>query len=237
MSVGLAHPPTDKELARLYWELAQIGAPSVGSKSRWPYDPQGTEALLAIAGDMLRYDPRLLSILLHYVVQRWNTLNPRVLREVMTSMRWPQALLVVFEFAKAATSNRELDLFVDYVSADWAPRDPAEKIFFDAERPGSRMARRNAGRNLSPYRRWGFVGTERPKANVFTDRAVGAYDARTRQRIRRRLLESSGRISLNDYLDAIDHSVSRQQAYNDLRNDGTLTLEGRGRGARWCAIQ
>ena len=146
MSSGLLdHPPTDDELARLYWELAQLGAPSVGKKVPWSYSPDSPESLLAMAGDMLRYNPRLLSILLQFIVEHWDCLNPRALRESMAKIRWPQALLVVFEFAKIASSKRELHWFVEYVSAGMFARDPAEKFFFDAERPGSRIAKRHAG--------------------------------------------------------------------------------------------
>jgi hypothetical protein len=35
------------------------------------------------------------------------------------------------------------------------------------------------------------------------------------------------------YLDAVDHSVSRQQARADLLGHPRLGLVGRGRGARW----
>ncbi len=227
------HAPSDDELARLYWELAQLGAPSVGRKESWPYDPESPEALLALAGDMLRYDPRLLSILLQFVLEHWGALNPRELRACMTPMRWPQALLVVFEFAKLSTSDPELNWFLDYLLAGWRPMDPAERFFFDAERPGSRMAKRNAGRNLRPYARWGFVGTERPTSDVFTKRAVGSYDAYTRGLIRAELLKARGEVTLAEYLEALDHSVSRQQAYNDLRGDERLALTGHGRGARW----
>ena len=234
MSSGLLdHPPTDDELARLYWELAQLGAPSIGKKVPWSYSPDSLESLLAMAGDMLRYNPRLLSILLQFIVEHWDCLNPRALRESMAKMRWPQALLVVFEFAKIASSKRELHWFVEYVSAGVFARDPAEKFFFDAERPGSRIAKRHAGRNLAPYRRWGFVAVERPASNVFTKKIVGAYDASTRRWIRRELFESRLQLSVSDYLEAIDHCVSRQQAYNDLRNDKTLAVDGHGRGARW----
>lgn len=229
----LRHAPTQAELERLYHELAQLGAPSVGRRSAWPYRPERTEDLLALAGEMLRYDPRLLSVLLQLVLARWSSLDPLALRRAMRAMRFPQALLVVLAFSKSADPDPELGHFVDYVSAGWPRVDPAERFFLDAERPGSRSAERRLGRNLAPYARWGFVGTERPIADAATKRTVGRYDAATRRLILDDLVAAGRTFSLADYLDAVDHAVSRQQARADLRSHAALVLEGHGRGARY----
>jgi hypothetical protein len=103
----------------------------------------------------------------------------------------------------------------------------------DAERPGSRVAERRMGRNLAAYARWGFVGTERPIADPVTKRALGRYDALTRQTILRELIERRDVLSLADYLDAVDHAISRQQALTDLHRSSELQVQGHGRGAKW----
>jgi hypothetical protein len=221
------------ELERLYHELARIGATAVGRKRPWPYRPRTREELAVLAAEMLRYDPRLLSILLQLVLSGWRECNPLELRRLLAGMRWPQALLVVLEFAKAASSDSELRYFCDYVAAGWPRLDPSERFFLDAERPGSRMAGRNLGRNLGAYARWGFVGHERPTVDPATKRTVGRYDARTRREI---LLDLAGRtngFTLADYLGAVDHAVSRQQALKDLKSCPELAGSGHGRGAKW----
>jgi hypothetical protein len=138
---------------------------------------------------------------------------------------------VVLDFARLATADPELRRFADYVTADWPRLGTAERFFLDAERPGSRTAERRLGRNLQPYARWGFVGVERPIADLATKRTVGRYDARTRRTILRELAERRGVVTLAEYLAAVDHSITRQQALADLRT--ALVLEGHGRGARW----
>jgi len=231
----LRHPPTAEELERLYHELALLGAPSVGRRRRWAYGVASREALLALAGEMLRYDPRLLSILLEYVLKHHTELNPRALRREMGDMRWPQALLVVFEFARVAEDDRELRYMADYLGAGHERVNPAERFFLDVDRPASRTATRRAGRNLNPYKRWGFIGTERPTASVASKRLVGTSDSGSRALVRADLVRRHGSFTVADYLDALDHAISRQQAYQDLRADETLELRGRGRGARWHA--
>lgn len=229
----LAHAPTTSELERLYEELAKIGAPSVGRHRPWRYRPESREALVALAGEMLRHDPRLLTILLQLFLLRWRDLNPLELRLQMARMRWPQALGVVLGFVRLATSDPELRHFADYLMAGWPRLGTGERFFFDAERPGSRTAERRLGRNLAPYAEWGFVGTERPIADAASKRTVGRYDARTRRAILLDLVKRRGAITLGDYLQAVDRSITRQQALADLRRSADLELVGRGRGARW----
>lgn len=236
MSRGLLSGiPGTNELERLYHELARIGAPSVGRDRPWGYAPGSPEALVALAGEMLRYDPRLLSVLLELVLERWQDLNPTELRSHMHRMRWPQALLVVLEFARGTTSDPELRYYADYLAAGFPRVTPSERFFFDLERPGSRMARRKAGRNLDAYARWGFIGTERPTTSVVTKTRVGRYDTDTRAMIRRELAERRGEFSMAEYLEALDHAISRQQAYAELSADPAFEVVGRGRGARWRA--
>ena len=229
----LSGPPTPEHLERLYHELARLGAPSVGRPSAWPYGPETREQLLALAGEMLRFDPRLLSVLLQWLLESWNELNPLALRLEMRRMRWPQALAVLADFAREASRDDEVHLLADYLSAGWSRVDPPERFFFETERPASRRSARRLGRNLRPYARWGFIGVERPVADASTKRAVGRYDRETRRRILDGLLETRDEVSLAAYLDAVDHTVSRQQALRDLGGHGGLALSGRGRGATW----
>ncbi len=230
----LVRPPNTTDLERLYHELARRGAPAVGRASDWPYDLESDAHLLALAGDMLRYDPRLLSILLEWILKAWRTFDLIRVRQWMHRMRWPQALLVVLEFARQAErTDRELRYAIDYLGAGFAPLSPPERFFLGMDRPGSRRAQQRQHRTLAPYSRWGFLGVERPTADAFTKRTVGRYDASTRRRIARDLA-ARGPFTLSAYLDAVDNSITRQQARADLVAAG-LKLEGHGRGARWSA--
>lgn len=234
MSKGLLRrTPSTSDLERLYYELAQLGAPAIGRKANWPYKPHQHEELLALAGEMLRFDARLLSILVQYFLKQWGAIHPVRLRRCMAAMRWPQALCVALLFTKQATSDRELHFLVDYLCRGWPRVLPAERFFIDSPAPGSRMAARRLGRNLRPYSHWGFIGQERPIVDTVTKRAVGRYDAHSRRAIARSLALRHGDISLAEYLQAVDHSISRQQALADLKAIRELTPKGHGRGARW----
>ncbi len=228
----LLHPPTTRELERLYFELRREGAPSVGARRAWPYKVRSLEQLIALAGDMLRYDARLLSILLQFWLEHEHRINPRQLRAAMAEMRFPQALLVASEFAYEASRDAELRAMVAYLRSGWSPVFPAERFFIDLDRPGSRRSERRRGRNLRAYAAWGFIGAERPTMDAFRKQQVGRYDARTRADILRSLVERQGSVSMQEYLRAVDHGISRAQARHDLLGAG-LEVSGQGRGARW----
>ncbi len=231
----LRRTPSVSDLARLYHELAQIGGSSVGEPRPWPYEPKHREELMALAGEMLRYDPRLLSILVQWFSQAYRSLNPATLRDEMKRMGCPQSLLVVLDFTRLHLTEAEFHYFADYVAAGFTRVEPAERFFIDTESPGSRGAVRNLGRNLAPYARWGFVGRERPIIDPVSKRTVGRYDADTRRRILEQLATRRETFTTNDYLDAIDYGISRQQALSDLHAHADLGKLGskRGRGAKW----
>ncbi len=232
--LALVRVPTDADLARAYHELALRGAPLAGRAARWPYHPESDEALICLLSEMARYDARLLGALVELCLERWPRLSPMALRLAMRRMRRPQAACVVVEFARGAVNDRELALWARHVSADWPRLDPAEHFFVDDVRPAERTAARRVGRSLAAYSRWGFIAVERPTLDPFRKIRLGRYDARSRQTILEGLTGTAGGVTLVDYLDAIDHSVSRQQAITDLRRHG-LAPDRHGPGAAWRA--
>ncbi len=233
--VALARVPTEDDLARMYFELARLGASASGARAEWPYAPVSDEELVCLAAEMTRHDPRLLGVLVELLMARWRELHPVRLREAMRSMRTPQALCVALEFAQEASRDPELRLYARYVTAGVPRAEPASHYFVHDVLPGTRLAERRAGRSLAPYSRWGFLGVERPTVDPFRKRVVGRYDSATRRDVLRQALARRGDegISLAEYLEAIDHSISRQQARADLESAG-LRPRGKGPGAAWA---
>lgn len=236
-SNALVRVPTEGDLARAYHELALRGAPLVGKKTGWPYQPASDEDLFCLLAEMTRHDARLLGALVELFLERWSSLVPTSLRAAMRRMRWPQAMCVVVEFTREAGREHELALWARHVMADWRRVDPAEHFFIDDVRPGERSASRRIGRSLAAYSRWGFLAVERPTLDPHRKIRLGRYDARTRRTILDALLaRSAAGVTLADYLDAIDEAVSRQQAIADLHRAG-LAPSRSGPGATWRAAR
>lgn len=224
--------PTQEDLMRLYWELSLIGAQSIGEKKKWPYAYHSKEELLILACEMMRYDPRLLSILIIYIIEYWKEFNLFKLRQHCLQMKTPQGVGVLKEFILEYEKDLELKYFLDYLTKGLKPVSP-QLFFIGLFAIGSSKHELMAQRSLKQYLKWGFLGRERPLVNLTSKQAVGTYDLQTRKKIILNMLRTQKSFSLADYLKAIDHTISRQQALYDLKHCGNLKLVGHGRGAKW----
>ncbi len=224
--------PTTDHLNRLYHELSLIGAECVGEYREWPYDKPDKSHLLALAAEMLRYDPRLLTILVIYSIKHFHEINPTEIRSLYNDMETPQVFAVMAEFVKTATSDEELLYWADYFQKGLSPVS-LQFFFHYLYVPGGALADRAVERNLQEYKKWGFIASERPTIDQKTKRTIGSFDHPSRRNILEKLLHERDFITLSDYISALDHGISRQQALLDLKSVPGLQCEGRGRGARW----
>lgn len=224
--------PTEKDLARLYYELGQIGARSAGEKKKWDYRLKDVESLLVLACDWSRFDPRLLEILVEYGLNHWREIRPQVLREKMGVMEMPQTIGVVVSFIQTARpEDKELQAFWNYVTFDLKPVPP-QFYFRDLYAPGSNLARRATLESLAEFKEWGFLARERIIVDSVTKKTAGTWDQPARLNILRRLFSQNKQIQISDYLEELHHSISRQQALLDLKALGAKQKE-KGRIAYW----
>src|SRR3989338_849893 len=209
--------PTTEHLSRLYYELGQIGARSVGEKFDWPYTLRESEELFALAADWSRWDPRLLEILVYYGMHHWRDLKPQRLRDLMREMETPQTVGVIATFIGIARpDDTESMLFWSYVTKGLVPVSP-QFYFYNLHLPGSRLAERTARESLSEFKQWGFLGRERGLIDSATKTAAGTWDASSRMNVLRLLFEQKASIQFSDYLEALAGTLSRQQALLDLK--------------------
>lgn len=227
--------PSPKHLSRLYWELAQLGASSVGKKYAWPYRLKSKEALLALAADFSRYDPRLLSILVSWFYQHWQDFSPQALRSFYPQMKSPQTIALIAEFLKTLTDKPELTCLMVYLQGG-VEAVPFQLYFRGLYRPGGRMSQRAVLESLAEYRRWGFLARERPVLDVFKKTPLGHLSQEARLFCLKELLEEKKNIQLSDYLKALPLAVSRQQALQDLKKLAKLKPGTSGRGAQWESL-
>lgn len=224
--------PAESDLARVYYELAAIGARCVGKKRKWPYPKMDKYNLLALAADMSRYDPRLLGILVEYFIERWKEINPVKLKEVYPSMETPQIFGVISEFSKTAQPVADVEYYSDYLAAGMKPIK-TQLFFHGIYSIGGSLAEKTLEESLAEYKRWGFLATERPTINAETKESIGTLDTSSRLNVLKRLLAKKKVISISEYLKRLGHSISRQQALIDLKACKSAVKVGRGRGSRW----
>ncbi len=224
--------PTDSDLMRLYYELAQIGGLCSGALKSWRFNLKTKEELLALACEWLRYDPRLLTILVLYFKNHYSEFNPFLLRQELHQNDTPQTMGIITEFIKQLDPQRELKYLLDYLTKGLIQKSN-ELFFIGLHPPGSTKLKATAIHSLKEYKKWGFLGIERPIVDLETKKTIGSYDAQYRASLLRQLLHQHKKITLSTYLEALNYTVSRQQALYDLKHFLPLKLMGKGRGAYW----
>lgn len=224
--------PTQGDLARIYYELGQKGARTVGEKKKWAYSVKNLESLFALACEWSRFDPRLLEVLVEYGLHHWKEIRPQRLREEMRKMTTPQTVGVVASFIQTTLSeDKEALAFWNYVTLGLKPVSP-QFYFRDLYTPGSTLARRAALESLSEFKEWGFLARERIVIDSATKKTIGTWNQEARLNILKRLFSKKRQLQISDYLEEISHTVSRQQALLDLKALAAKQ-KGKGRTAYW----
>ncbi len=229
-------PRAERELARLYHELAAIGARVEGRRYPWRFGKPSPEELVVLAAQAARYDARLLWAAVELVAREYGRLNPLELRRAAQRARWPAALGVVLEFAQRAARSDELDDYARFVTGPIAPAQ-GERFFLGAHVFAGVQARRDAEESLREYKRWGFLGREEPFSKELGVAAHGTLGRPERMNLLRRLVERRGSVAFAEYFAALGGRVSARQASRDLRDAPFLKVEGRTRGARYRLVR
>lgn len=226
--------PTEKHLSRLYYELAcRLGAACEGLREAWPYRFKDREQLFCLAADMMRYDPRLVTILVRLLAERWRDFNPLRIRSYYPEMRTPQTIAVIAEFLLGNDiKSEEQGYILEYLQRGLSPVS-LQLFFHHLYVPGGNLMQRAFEETLREYKKWGFIAREEPVIDELSRQTIGTRDASSRRNILRRLLEERGNIKLSDYIEALNGAISRQQALIDIKSMPRIERVGRNRGARW----
>ena len=227
-----AVPEGDAELARLYHELAAIGARVEGRKAPWRFGHPSPEELLVLAAQASRRDPRLLWAAVELLARRYDAFDPLRLRRAALRARWPAALVVALEFARRAAPSGELEDYARFVTAAIRPAR-GERFFLGTRAFGGEQARRDAEESLQEYKRWGYLGREEPFSKELGSAARGTLGPAERMNLLRRIAGRRGAVTLREYVEALGGRASARQASRDLAAAPFLTKEGRTRGSRW----
>lgn len=231
----LTFPLSPKERSTLYFTLSKNGAFCVGEKRGKQFDQLPLEQLLAIACEDSRFSPRLLGVLIDFFARQYRSINPFALAAARRAIPTPQTLGVVGAFACNLCEDADLHAFFEIVLRDLKPA-PWQYYYNSQTRP--RPEQRADELIFSPleFKKWGFwsnmdpfLKERRPKATPWK------FSPESRQAILRDLLAKHRRIQMGDYLSALGHSISRQQAYLDLQSMKGVRKVGEKRGRFYTA--
>ncbi|HSN90665.1 MAG TPA: hypothetical protein VLS93_05515 [Anaeromyxobacteraceae bacterium] len=225
-------PEGAAEVARLYHELAALGARVEGRRARWRFGRPSPEETLVLAAQASRREPRLLWALVELLARAYDRFDALRLRRAAARARWPAAVAVALEFARRAAPSEELDAWAHLVTSAVAPAR-GERFFLGTRAFAGEQARRDAEESLAEYLRWGYLGREEPFAKELGLRAHGTLGPAERRNLLRRIASRRGAVTLAEYLEVLGGRASARQASRDLAAADFLVREGRTRGSRW----
>lgn len=218
----------------MHFELGKLGARSVGENHPWTQGNLGPLQIFVLAALWSRHDPRLLEVLIDHAKRQWSIWNPHSLRQILLSEPNPQPFLVVLNFVKTvAPQDLELARYCDYVSGGFAATSP-QLYFYGLSDPGSRHMLKSAEEPVQEFLDWGFLARTRPVVHEDGKRReIGHWSPVARHNRLSRMLKETKRITISEYLKALDYCISRPQALLDLKVHPHLKKRGAGRGAFW----
>ncbi len=80
-------PLQERELPRLYHELAAVGARAEGRRLPWRFGKPAPEELVVLAAQAARQEPRLLWVLVELLAGSCDRLEPLKLRRALAAAR------------------------------------------------------------------------------------------------------------------------------------------------------
>lgn len=226
-----------RDLEKLYHDLALSGAacsnPLPQKALRYISTP---EILFCEACEATRFDPRLLEIVVHHFGRELLTLNPLQIRLQMQNMQTPQTVGVALEFIKLLRTDVLSRDIVHFITKPLAAVSPQLYYVGVYTKPLSSSILKAIEMPLQEFSRWGFLAHEGVVLkNDFARKTLGTLALPSRLQIIKYLLQTQKQFSIGDYLKALHHQISRQQAFLDLKNCGLVKLIGENKGGKWIA--
>lgn len=176
---------------------------------------------LALWSQWARFDPRLGEQWIAHILKHWRTLSPIALNvELQERQPWPAAAAVLLEQARVFGHfpPKILLLFRRWCSCALTniKRAQNEQFFIGLRSFGGKLMLKDAEMTAKPYQKWGFLGCDIliNKAAKIKNRTL--LPLKLRKRIAIQCMKTGKKITVNDYMNALDNQISRRQAELDL---------------------
>ncbi len=191
-----------------------------------------SESELALWSQWTRFDPRLAEIFITYILKNWTRINPVQLNLQIKTQAWPSVFGVLMEQALMTISNADKTLFRHWKRCVMTSISPAPwELYFIGTRAfaGSEM-RKDVEYSLNLYKRWGYFGRDYflNHSKKLTSNSTH-MDQKTRLKILKNLTLKKERITIHDYLIALNGGSTQRQAQRDLQKCQFLKKTGQTR--------
>ena len=197
--------------------------------------PISSTKLVQIA-QWVRFDPRLGELWLQAFKKLWKSFSPILIRTLNLKQATPAVLGVLLEqFEVLYLSRLERKIFrlwKELVLAGVSPVN-GEGFFIGVQPFAGASKKEDAEKPLRFYQKWGFLGRDLliNKAALRQQALQRTFLEKTlRQRVLSELVKKNLRITVEDYLMACNHAISKRVAQKDLEAYSKLKAVGHTKG-------
>lgn len=218
---GLTKIPSRKDLLKAYNLLQASGksVPNIVLLSQWA-----------------RFDPRLAEILVEWIANNWTRMNAVRLHYRLKGSPWPEAMGPILIFAgmvvRKTQPHRRIALFRLWQATIMYRIQPAqeEQFYIGIEVFAGKRMRRLPLESNPEFAKWGYLAFDAPINKFLQDKNGFENPQNQRQKILAELIASQPEVSVTDYIEKLNHSISRRQAERDLAACSQLRAVGYTRG-------
>ena len=205
--------------------------------------PLNEKVLFQIIHDT-RWDPRLHEQVIQHLVQHWKEISAINLNSEAHKSFWPTTLALTLEileyFFKTSNSmdSKNFQLFKNWkkLCITNIKKAPEELYYIGLSRFAGVESKKDFYYSARPFSKWGYLCRDLPLSKLKTKSQAALYSPSSRKNILLSLFQSKKRITINDYIEALQYSVSKRQAERDLSTLKYIRKQGKTKGCSYILL-
>lgn len=186
--------------------------------------------------EVCRFDARATEILVQFLASCYEGLNPQTLRTLNHKVKHPQVLCSLLDWAELLVTDpikkKSWRLFKRFIQSD-IRRAQFQSFHVGLWGINSKKSQIQIKRNLIPFEKWGFYGDEIPINSKHFKPGQTLLSAQVRKDLLSELLARSSVITVQDYIDFLEHCIHPRQAERDLKSFPKIKFVGNTKGRRY----
>ncbi len=205
--------------------------------------PLNEKILFQIVHDT-RWDPRLHEQVIQHFAKHWKEISAINLNREAQQSFWPTTLALTLEILEYFfKTTRQLDSKNSKLFKNWKKlcitnitKAPEELYYIGLSSFAGTESKKDFYYSTRPFSKWGYLCRDLPLSKLTIESQVSLYATTSRRNILLSLFHHKKRITINDYLEALDHSVSKRQAERDLSSFKLVRRQGRTKGSSYILL-
>lgn len=183
---------------------------------------------LCLYSQWVRFDPRLGELLVKYIEEHWQQLNPLEFNTQVAQQPWPAATAVLLEMLACLVPKVQKKLYIKWMQLVTCGVHPVDyqMFFIGTMKPGGKIMMSKAQNPSKVYLKWGFLENEILVNKAARREGQTLMAKENRILLIKKLAKEKSRFTVSDYIVATGGNVSRRQAELDLQSTKGIRAHG-----------